>query len=239
MEEQLHEFEKQLGFTFNNSLLLKQALTHRSYLNEQPEASVGNNERLEYFGDAILDFVVAEVLFRRYTNLHEGEMTNMRAALVRESTLAGFAASISLGDYLLMGSGEAATGGRERHTTLSAAFEALIAAIYLDQGLPKTRDFILHFVEPELQHAYEVALSKDMKSRLQEWVQGHWHHTPAYYTISTNGPDHAKTFTVEAVINGKVYGVGEGRNKQVASQAAAQAAMNNILAHEAPDRDIS
>jgi len=237
MEELLDTFEKRLGFTFNNPLLLKQALTHRSYLNEQPGAVVGDNERLEYFGDAILDFVVAEILFQRYTDLHEGELTNMRSALVRESTLAGFANAIGLGDYLFMGSGEVATGGRARHTTLSAAFEALIAAIYLDRGLPKTRDFILHFVEPELQHAYEIAISKDMKSRLQEWVQGHWHHTPSYHTIGTSGPDHAKIFTVEAVINGKVYGVGEGRNKQVASQAAAQAAMQNILSREAADRD--
>ncbi len=230
MEESLAELENRLGIVFNDKSLLRRALIHSSYLNEKQSALHEDNERLEYLGDAVLGFIVAETLYHHYPELQEGDLTNMRAALVRESALAGFAAKYNLGEYLFIGSGEAANGGRQRHPILCAAFEALVAAIYLDQGLTRTRSFILNLVDPELEHARRVALSKDAKSRLQEWVQGHWHYTPIYRTVSAIGPDHAKIFTVEAIINEKVYGVGEGHSKQSASQVAAHAALNNILA---------
>jgi ribonuclease-3 len=157
-----------------------------------------------------------------------GELTNLRAALVRSSTLAGFARQIDLGRYLLLGRGEAAGGGRNRRSLLCAAFEALIGALLLDRGLASTRTLVLQFIEPALSDITSNELYKDAKSELQELSQGEWQLTPAYRTVAAEGPDHAKEFTVEVLIGDSVYGRGVGRNKQLAAQRAAHAALERI-----------
>jgi ribonuclease-3 len=224
----LDEFQDKLGFRFNHRTLLLQALTHRSYLNENPEAAHSDNERLEFLGDALLDFVTAEYLYDRFPNMREGDLTNLRAALVKASTLADFARQIDLGKYLLLGRGEAAGGGRQRRSLLCAAFEALAGAILLDQGLTVAQDFLLRWIEPALVDITAHQLDKDAKSELQELSQGKWQLTPSYQTVSEEGPDHAKEFTVEVLIGDEVYGRGIGRNKQTAAQRAAHQALERI-----------
>jgi ribonuclease-3 len=224
----LHELQAELGINFENEGYLLEALTHRSYLNENPDVSHGDNERLEFLGDALLDFVAAEHLFDRFPNSREGELTNLRAALVRSSTLASFARQIDLGRYLLLGRGEAAGGGRNRRSLLCAAFEALIGGLLLDKGLSFTQAFVLQFVEPALAEITSGELDKDAKSELQELSQGEWQLTPIYRTVAAEGPDHAKEFTVEVLIGNDVYGRGVGRNKQMAAQRAAHAALEHL-----------
>lgn len=226
------EFQDELGFRFHNPTLLLQALTHRSYLNENPDVPHSDNERLEFLGDALLDFVTAEYLYDHFPRLNEGELTNLRAALVRSSTLAHFAQQIDLGQYLLLGRGEAAGGGRNRRSLLCAAFEALVGAILLDQGLTAAQTFALQFVEPTLELITANELDKDAKSELQELSQGEWQLTPSYRTVSENGPDHAKEFTVEVMIGDEVFGRGIGRNKQMAAQRAARQALEQITTGE-------
>lgn len=234
----IDELHEELGFRFHNRTLLLQALTHRSYLNENPEASHPDNERLEFLGDALLDFVTAEYLYDHFPTLHEGELTSLRAALVRSSTLANFAQEINLGDYLLLGRGEAAGGGRNRRSLLCAAFEALVGAILLDQGLVAAQTFALQFIEPTLEHITANELDKDAKSELQELSQGQWQLTPAYRTVSEDGPDHAKEFTVEVLIGDEIFGRGIGRNKQVAAQRAARQALEKIAAEHKLASDV-
>ncbi|HUW08949.1 MAG TPA: ribonuclease III [Anaerolineae bacterium] len=225
-----HIEDWEIGSTlaFRDKSLLIRALTHRSYLNEHPESLVDDNERLEFLGDAVLDFMVGEFVFDRFPDLAEGDLTNLRAALVRREALARFALQLELGSYLRMGRGEAESGGQERPATLCAAFEALVGALYLDQGLDRVRDFLLPLIEPELQLAQHEALAKDAKSRLQEWSQKELHATPKYRTVAEVGPDHAKEFTVEVSVGNQPYGSGVGPSKQIAAQAAAAAALARL-----------
>jgi ribonuclease-3 len=203
-------------------------MTHRSYLNENSEIGHSDNERLEFLGDALLDFVTAEYLYDRFPKTREGSLTSLRAALVKSSTLANFARQIDLGQYLLLGRGEATSGGRNRRPLLCAAFEALVGAILLDQGLTTAQNFLLRFIEPELAEITAYDLDKDAKSELQEISQAKWQLTPAYRTISEDGPDHAKEFTVEVIIGEETWGQGIGRNKQMAAQRAARQALERI-----------
>jgi ribonuclease-3 len=224
----LSKCEAVFGINFADKTLLQRALTHRSYVNENPDFPLEDNERLEYLGDAILDFVIGEYLYHHFPEMREGDLTSLRAALVRTETLARFAARLDLGQYLFVGRGEAESGGRERPANLCAAFEALVGAIYLDQGLDAVKDFIAPFVEPELERVIQEELDKDAKSLLQELSQGLLQLTPAYRTLEERGPDHAKEFTVEVVIGGQVYGRGQGLSKQAAAQAAARAALERF-----------
>lgn len=224
------ELQNKLGFRFNDQSLLIQALTHRSYLNENPETVHSDNERLEFLGDALLDFVTAEYLYDRFPKMHEGDLTSLRAALVKSSTLAHFSRQIGLGKYLLLGHGEVASGGRNRRPLLCAAFESLVGAILLDKGLTIAQTFILSFIEPTLEDVTTNELDKDAKSELQELSQGQWQLTPAYQTVSEEGPDHAKEFTVEVLIGDEVFGRGIGRNKQMAAQRAARQALRQLEA---------
>ncbi len=228
IKELLERFEAHTGLCFQDKTLLQRALTHRSCLNENPDFPLADNERLEFLGDAVLDFLVAEFLYHRFPEQREGPLTNMRAALVRRDTLARFARQMDLGQYLLMGRGEEESGGRWRPATLCAAFEAIVGALYLDQGQDAVEAFIRPFIEPELNDVLREALNKDAKSRLQEWSQAHLQATPHYYTVAERGPDHAKEFTVQVVIDGVVYGEGEGQSKQSAAQAAAEAALEYL-----------
>lgn len=225
MNEPIAELEKRIGITFQDKSLLRRALTHRSYLNEVGDPGWEDNERLEFLGDAIIDCIVAEYLYHRFPEMQEGVLTSVRANLVRREALASFARKLDLGAYLYMGTGEAQSGGRDRDATLCAAFEALVGAIYLDQKMEGTQRFLLPFVQEALPQALERALMKDAKTRLQEWSQGTLRMTPAYVTVEEEGPDHAKTFTVEARIGGLVVGRGRGSTKQAAAQAAAADAL--------------
>ncbi len=209
------------GLAFRDGDLLRTALTHRSYLNEHPELDWEDNERLEYLGDAVLDFLLAEHLYLRMPQAREGELTALRAALVRRSTLARFAEHLGVGGALYMGHGEVESGGRERAATLCATFEALVGALYLDQGLNAVADLVMPLVESELSDARSEAVDKDPKSRLQELAQAMLGVTPRYRSVKAEGPDHAKIFTVEVSIGGTVRGAGEGPGKQVAAQHAA------------------
>lgn len=222
------EFADARGLVFYDSALLQTALTHRSYLNEHPDREGEDNERLEYLGDAVLDFVLADYLYRIMPDASEGALTALRAELVRRETLARFAREIGLGAALLMGRGEEETGGRERPGTLCAAFEALVGATFLDQGLDAAVDFILPFVEEALPEARTEVLGKDPKSRLQELAQGKLGITPRYRTVRSEGPDHAKIFTVEVSIGEAICGEGTGPNKQLAAQRAAVQALSQV-----------
>ncbi|MBE7471262.1 MAG: ribonuclease III [Anaerolineae bacterium] len=232
----IFEAEKALNVTFSNKALLQRALTHRSYLNENPDYPLEDNERLEFLGDAILDFITGEYLYHRFPEMPEGRLTNLRSALVRTETLANFATQLDLGAHLLLGRGEEDSGGRRRSAILCDAFEAFIGALYLDSNLETVRRFVYAIIDPALQAILAADTDKDAKSRLQEVAQSHYQLTPTYRTILEEGPDHAKEFTVEAVIGGKVYGRGKGFSKQNAAQAAAQAALQvlerEILATE-------
>jgi ribonuclease-3 len=227
----IFEAEKKLNLTFANKALLQRALTHRSYLNENPDYPLEDNERLEFLGDAVLDFVTGEYLYHRFPEMPEGRLTNLRSALVRTETLAHFASNLNLGDYLFLGRGEEESGGRRRPAILCDAFEALIGALYLDSGLEMARQFVYQVIDPALQEILASDIDKDAKSRLQEVAQSHYQLTPTYRTVKEQGPDHAKEFTVEALIGDKIYGRGTGFSKQNAAQAAAQQALQ-VLARE-------
>ena len=222
--------EGALGLVFEDKALLQRALTHRSYLNENQSAPLADNERLEYLGDAVLDFVVGEDLFNRFPDADEGTLTSLRAALVCTRALAEFAEQIGLGQHLLLGRGEEDGGGRERPAVLCGAFEALTGALYLDQGIERVKAFVDPLFQPALENILHNDLDKDPKSVLQELAQAHLGYTPRYQTVEAAGPDHDKVFTVAATINGIVYGKGQGRSKQVAAQGAAAEALDRLRA---------
>lgn len=224
----LEDFESILGFTFNDKSLLTRALTHRSYLNENPDLPYLDNERLEFLGDAILDFVAAEFLYQHFPEMTEGELTSLRAALVKGETLARFATDLGLPANVLMSRGEEAAGGRARAPLLAGTFEAIIGALYLDQGFEHAGKFILRFIEPESETIHHQRLDRDPKSMLQELSQGRFQVTPLYRLAETRGPDHAKEFTIEVVLKAKVYGRGVGRSKQIAEQQAARVAIETL-----------
>ena len=210
--------EETIGYTFRNKKLLETALTHTSYANEVRKHSA-NNERLEFLGDSVLSVVVADHLFHTEKKLPEGELTRKRAALVCEPALGRFAAQIGLGAHLRLGKGEEASGGRNRASILSDAFEALIAAIYLDGGLDAARAFILPFLEEG------AGAENDYKTRLQEVVQQNPEERVRYHVVAETGPDHNKQFTVEVHLNSNPIGVGTGHSKKAAEQQAARKAL--------------
>ena len=224
------ELEQALGLVFRDKAMLQRALTHRSYLNEAADPTVEDNERLEFLGDAVLDFAVGEYLYRRFPDEDEGTLTSLRAALVCTRALAEFAQQIGLGNHLRLGRGEEEGGGRQRAAVLCGAFEALVGAIYLDRDLSSVMHFIMPMFEPALEHILHNNLDKDAKSILQELSQANLGHTPRYLTVDTYGPDHDKAFVVAAVINGVTYGKGQGRSKQLAAQLAAAEALQQLQA---------
>lgn len=221
------EFSREAGLAFKEPQLLRRALTHSSYINEHPDVPE-DNERLEYLGDAALDFLSAAFLFQRYPEMDEGQLTRLRSAVVRTEQLAAFAQQIRLGEAVLMGRGEEASGGRKRSALLCDAFEALIGALYLDSGLPAVAEFL----EPRLRAAVEAALEDedllDPRSLLQIWAQAELGETPRYQTVEAFGPDHAREFVVEVEVGEKKAGRGQGRSKQEAAQRAATEALAAI-----------
>ncbi len=224
----LTAIEAVLRTTFDDRKLLLSALTHRSHVNEAVQPDCADNERLEFLGDALLDFVVGSYLYRQLPQAHEGELTAVRAALVCETALARYARSLDLGRFLRLGRGEAASGGRGRAALLSDAFEALVGALYLDQGVTAVERFVLRFLEPEVAAVLAGQRLKDAKSRFQEVAQHRWQTTPRYHTVRESGPDHSKTFVVQVSVGGEVWGSGEGRSKASAARQAAIAALRRL-----------
>ncbi|MCL4505742.1 MAG: ribonuclease III [Chloroflexi bacterium] len=228
---------------FHNQDLLLRALTHSSYANEHVASGgvpLEDNERLEFLGDAILDFIAARWLYNRYPDLDEGRLTSLRAALVRASTLAKFARSINLADHLRLGKGEDESGGRQRANILGDTFEALMAALYLDQGLDAVSAYFEQMIESTAQAVLNENLDRDPKSQLQEWSQAALAITPRYKVVSADGPDHAKTFTVEVWLGDQRAATGSGSSKQFAEQTAARAALKDIAGQRrAPDTPAS
>lgn len=226
-ERDLEELQARIGVRFADISLLRRALTHRSFTNEHPELAGLDNERLEFLGDAVLDFLAGSYLFTHYPEMREGELTNLRAAIVRTETLAEFAAQLGLGPFLLLGRGEEASGGRTRPALLCATFEALVGAIYVDQGLEPARQLFERLAAPKVQAILREAPSRDPKTELQELAQMAWQLTPEYHTVAEQGPDHAKEFTVEVWIGGRPFGRGTGPSKQKAAMEAARAALRH------------
>lgn len=224
----LSGLQKILGITFRDPALLKQALVHSSYTNENPGEFSGDNERLEFLGDAVLGFIITEKLYCECPESSEGEMTRLRAALVNGSALANIARKIGLGKALLMGRGEESSGGRNKKPNLAGALEALIAAIYLDRGITATRKFVLHLFEREIKEVLRKTTIREAKSRLQEIVQSRSQEVPLYRIVDEEGPDHDKNFTVEVVIGGVALGRGTGKSKKQAETAAALAALEKL-----------
>ena len=230
MHSDIERLQETIGLHFKDQALLQEALVHRSFLNENPDFILSSNERLEFLGDALLDLIVGEYLYQSCPEMDEGDLTSLRSALVRRDTLAQFARQLQLGEHLLMGHGEAESGGRERSATLCAAIEALVGAVYLDQGLAAVETLMVPLIEPETGRILRENLDKDAKSLLQETAQATWQLTPRYRTVEEVGPDHAKEFTVEVMIGDRAFGQGVGRSKQLAAQAAAWEALERIEA---------
>ncbi|MFQ3534430.1 MAG: ribonuclease III [Aggregatilineales bacterium] len=213
--------------------LFQQALTHRSYLNEQPEADLPDNERLEFLGDAVLSFLAARWLYERLPDEREGVLTRLRAAIVSNERLAQHAAALSLGEVLLMSKGESEGGGRARRRNLSSAFEALLGALYLDQSLQAVQHLLEDYFEQALADIQRAQSDKDARSRLQEWAQMAHNQTPVYEVLSVTGAEHAPTFTVAVWVGDQRYGIGSGNSKRSAAQAAARAALERLGLSEA------
>ncbi len=218
--------ESVLGFSFKDPSLLRQALVHRSYCNENGLDPSESYERLEFLGDAVLELAVSTELYRRMPEADEGELTKTRSSLVRRETLAQIARRIDLGNYLLVGKGVESSNGRQQDSVLAAAFEALVAAVYIDQGNEFTRQFILKMFDVELAQAEHAGGPPDNpKSKLQEIIQGQGLNPPTYHLVSSEGPDHGPVFTVDVRVEGQIVGTGAGGRKSDAEGAAAEAAL--------------
>ncbi len=228
----IQDFQARHDIHFENQALLQQALTHRSYLNEQDDEDLRDNERLEFLGDAVLDFIITRILFARFPEMPEGDLTRLRSALVRTQTLAEAARSIDLGAYLRMSRGEDLSGGRDRRSLLCDAFEALLGALYLDQGVEAVADFVTPLLMPLVDHILAEGLHIDARSKLQEWSQSAQGETPIYVVTDESGPDHEKEFTMEVLIGEQVIATGQGRSKQLAAQSAARNALRMLEADE-------
>jgi len=218
---------ERLDLPVKNIALFVRAFTHRSYVNENSLA-VEDNERLEFLGDAVLDFVVADWVYHHFPEMEEGELTRLRSTLVRTDTLASFARRLDFGSALRLGRGELASGGRDRDNILCGAFEAFVGALYLESGLQTA----IQFLQPLLEEAQERILAQtdlvDPKSRLQEWSQGQKLGAPIYVVIDKSGPEHARIFEVEVRLNGQPLGRGRGSSKAMAEQEAARAALHAL-----------
>ena len=219
----MENLEKKLDYKFKNLSFLHNALAHSSYANES-HCKYGSNERLEFLGDSVLSVIVTEYLYNTFTDMPEGELTKLRASLVCEKSLSAFSRELELGSYLKLGKGEAAHGGADRSSILADAFEAVLAAIYLDGGMEAAKKHVMRFILPELQNTDDEVF-KDYKTCLQEVVQRNPEERLSYVLIGESGPDHNKSFTVEVHLNSNVIGTGTGGSKKLAEQSAAKQAL--------------
>ncbi|MCE5207649.1 MAG: ribonuclease III [Chloroflexi bacterium] len=229
-DETPNEFAQRLKLPFQDNFLLSRALTHRSYLNEHPEA-LEDNERLEFLGDAVLDFLVASWVYHRFPEMPEGELTRMRSGLVHTERLASFARLIDLRRAMRLGRGESHSGGYDKSALLCDTFEAVVGALYLENGFQAVEKFLEPFLEMAINDLLMNIELTDPKSQLQEWAQAQGYAAPKYRTKEETGPEHRKHFVVGVYINGKVFGTGEGYSKQAAEKNAAADAIhkNNII----------
>lgn len=224
----LKEFQEIIGYKFNNEEYLKIALTHSSYAHEHKEKDIKFNERLEFLGDSVLGLIVSRYIFENYPDLPEGRLTKIRAAVVCEKSLFECAVNVDLGKYIILGKGEDNTGGRTRMSILSDAYEAVIAAIYLDSNLDVVREWVLGQLYEAIEAASKGKISKDFKTEFQEEAQKKGDVDIYYKVIGESGPDHKKCFLVNVYLNGNVMGEGEGSSKKKAEQNAAQNALCKI-----------
>ena len=218
-------FQKALGYSFRNQLLLNSAFTHKSYANEKSE-NLKNNERFEFLGDSVLDLVVSDYTIRHFQDYSEGTLSKVRAAVVNEQCLAGLARQLDIGNYLLLGKGEEQSGGRDKTSILADAFEAIVGAVYFDGGMDSAMKVFLPLLLDDIQKFAVRNSFWDCKSELQEFTQNRMNCIPSYRIFRESGPDHNKTFHVEVLINNKSFGVGIGKSKKEAEQAAAKDAMS-------------
>ena len=223
---ELDPLQETLGFTFRDIANLRQALIHRSYLNENPDSNLSPNERLEYLGDALLSLVVAWELFERFPEFSEGRLTKLRAALVCQESLAHLARKLDLGQYLYLGKGEEKGGGRSKPRTLASAVEAIIGAALVDQGFEAARKLVLNLLREELEHIGEKEL-EDPRSKLQELVQAELKLSPTYQLVETGGAEHRRQFTAQVLAGGTLLGQGQGQSKREAKREAARVALEN------------
>lgn len=230
------DFAQRLELPFTRLSLLARALTHRSYLNEHPDEALEDNERLEFLGDAVLDFLVGAWLYNRFPEMREGDLTRLRSALVRTEQLAEFANQMDFGQAMRLGRGEGQGGGRQRLALLCATFEAVVGALYLDGGLEAVVNWIDPILEPAVEKILSTNQDRDPKSVLQERIQAHGFGPPIYRTVATSGPEHMKMFEVEVLVNGEVFGSGSGLSKQAAAKDAARAAIERLDLE--PDKEI-
>ncbi len=222
--QELESLQKQIGYTFRDVYLLNKALTHKSYVNENSE-TLKDNERFEFLGDSVLDLIVSGYSIKAFPDFAEGTLSKIRAAVVNESCLAELARQIDLGKYLLLGKGEASSGGREKNSLLANAYEALAGAIYFDSNLEAALDIYLPVLSKEIAKYAETARFRDYKSELQEYTQTQFNCIPNYKIVNEKGPAHAKEFEVVVVIQENTRGRGNGKSKKEAEQAAAKSAL--------------
>ncbi len=224
--------QQDIGITFRNAALLQQAFRHSSFINENPDLPIPDNERLEFLGDAVLNFVVAEKIYHEFPNLTEGELTVLRISLIREDTLARLASDLNLGEYLQLGKGEESSGGRQRQSNLADTLEALIGAIFLDQGLATARDFILRKLHKNLEKIKSGESEQNYKAKLQEFTQAEYKQLPTYHIVESSGPDHDRNFIVEVMLGDKVLGKGFGKSKKAAEIEAARLACEKLITNK-------
>lgn len=228
---EIKDIQKTLDYVFKQEALLYQALTHRSFSRPQEQTTVQHNERLEFLGDAVLGLVISESVGQIFPSYTEGELSKLKAGLISRATLAKAAGRLNIGQWLRLGRGEEASSGREKHSLLANALEALIGAIYLDSGLEAARSFIdraLAMEFSDLRDKPELAVGGDWKSRLQEWMHKHDGTSPQYRLVQESGPDHQKVFSIRVEIRGQVMGEGEGHTKKEAEQRAAEQAFAQV-----------
>jgi ribonuclease-3 len=226
----LNNLQSTLGIRFNNPAILEQAVTHASYTNESPAGNAVDNERMEFLGDALLNLFIAEQLYRDFPDLPEGKMTEIRISMVRQEKLAEKALQLKLGDFLLLGRGEDASGGREKRNNLADAYEALTAAVYLDQGFETARSFVLSCFAADIQAIKDGKHILNFKALLQEMTQAEFKTLPEYEIIEATGPDHDKIFCVSVSLGDVLLAIGSGKTRKTAESEAARAAYSKLTA---------
>lgn len=225
--QELTSLQKQIGYTFHDILLLNKALTHKSYVNEN-SGSLKNNERFEFLGDSVLDLIVSGYMIKTFPDFMEGTLSKIRAAVVNESCLAELARQMDLGKYLLLGKGEASSGGREKNSLLANAYEALAGAVYFDSNMETALEIYLPVLGEEIAKYADTARFRNYKSELQEYTQIHFNCIPNYQIVNERGPAHAKEFEIAVRVQGDTRGQGNGKSKKEAEQAAAKSALESL-----------
>ncbi len=231
MDNRIQMLQELMDYKFKDRSFLIRALTHSSYSNENKKEKLKNNERLEFLGDSVLGLIISEYLFSHYANLEEGQLTKIRAKIVCEASLGSASKALKLGEFMLFGRGEELTGGRERTSILSDAFEALIAAIFLDGGMEEARAFVLRRLDAVIKDAVEGKLFVDYKTRLQEVIQIQKGNRIKYEIVREEGPDHSKIFYTEVRLNDVTIGVGSGHSKKESEQEAAKHGLKRLMSH--------